>query len=171
MSDFKAVRELIAEAQARHRAQEEMIRGARVPYYRRGEMSIPAFKMAPGGDPEKDAKALSLKLMGKAAQLPIDFFFYDLEDAAPDNPEFKPFARQHVIEAFNTFDYGDRVRAFRPNNIRTEYFEDDVVEVVSAIGDKLDAIVLPKSENADEVADVAKILRADFVWLAVDDEG
>jgi len=159
MSDFNAVRDLIQTVQRKHRAVPEMMKGANVPYYRRGEMSIPAFKMKAGGDPETDGRATSLKLMGKAAQFPIDFFFYDLEDASPDNPDLKPLARQFIIEAFNTFDYGKRVRAFRPNNIRTAYFEDDVIEVVGAIGDRLDAIVLPKSENADEVADVQRILR------------
>ena len=124
-----------------------MMKGAKVPYYRRGEMSIPAFKMKPGGDPETDGRATSLKLMGKAASLPIDFFFYDLEDASPDNPDLKPLARAFVIEAFNTLDYGKRVRAFRPNNIRTAYFEEDVIEVVGAIGDKLDAIVLPYQQD------------------------
>ena len=160
MADFTKVREQIQAAQRKHRPIEEMIRGVRVPYYRRGEMSIPAFKMKPGGDPEKDARETSLKLMRKAAQMPADFFFYDLEDAAPDNPDFKPWARKFVIEAFQELDFGDRICAFRPNNIRTPYFEDDVVEVVGTIGDKLDAIVLPKTETADEVADVQKILRS-----------
>ena len=160
MTNFTAVRDLIQTVQKQHRALPEMMKGAKVPYYRRGEMSIPAFKMKPGGDPETDGRATSLKMMGKAAQLPIDFFFYDLEDASPDNPDLKPLARQFVIEAFNTLDYGKRVRAFRPNNIRTAYFEEDVVEVVGAIGDKLDAIVLPKSETAAEVKDVQRILRS-----------
>jgi len=157
--NFDDLRKTIASIQSRHRARPEMMRGMKVPYYRRGEMSIPSFKMAAGGDIEKDARALSLKLMGKAAQLPIDFFFYDLEDAAPDNPEFKPFARSFVVEALTTNDYGDRVVGFRPNNIRTPYFEDDVIEVVSRAGDRLQTMVIPKSEHWEEVADVVKIVR------------
>lgn len=159
MADFTAVREQIRKAQQRHRAVQEMVRGMNVPYYRRGEMSIPAFKMKAGGDPEKDGREQSLKLMRKAASLPVDFFFYDLEDASPDNPDLKPLARRFVIEAFQELEFGESVRAFRPNNIRTEYFEEDLVQVVGAIGDKLDAIVLPKTENADEVADVQAALR------------
>jgi citrate lyase subunit beta/citryl-CoA lyase len=159
MSDFSEARQQIRDAQALHRPVEEMVRGARVPYFRRGEMSIPAFKLPPGGDPETDGRAKSLRLMAKAATLPIDFFFYDLEDAAPDNPDFKPLARRFLIEAFQTLDLSGRVRAFRPNNIRTHYFEDDIVEVVGAIGHKLDAIVLPKTETAEEVVDVQRILR------------
>jgi citrate lyase beta subunit len=159
MPEFDEARSRIHAAQARHCATVEMVRGAEVPYFRRGEMSIPAFKLKAGGCPETDGRTLSLKLMGKAATLPVDFFFYDLEDAAPDNPEFKPLARRFLIEAFQTLDHGDRVRAFRPNNIRTPDFEADMIEVVGAIGHKLDAIVLPKSECVDEVRDVVDILQ------------
>jgi citrate lyase subunit beta/citryl-CoA lyase len=137
-----------------------MMRGDLVPYHRRGEMSIPAFRNPAGGDPETDGRAASLRMMGKAATLPVDFFFFDLEDAAPDNPQYKPLARRFAVEALNGHDFGDRVRAFRPNNLRTPWFEDDVVEVVGAAGDNLDVVVLPKTETFEEVADVQAILRA-----------
>jgi citrate lyase subunit beta/citryl-CoA lyase len=159
MVDFEQARSQIQSAQVRHRSIEEMVRGANVPYFRRGEMSIPAFKLPPGGDPETDGRAKSLRLMSKAASLPIDFFFYDLEDAAPDNASFKPLARRFLIEAFQTLDLSGKIRAFRPNNIRTPYFEDDIIEVVGTIGAQLDAIILPKTETAEEVEDVQKILR------------
>ena len=156
MSKFDAIRADIADIQKKHRARPEMMHGVKLPYYRRGEMAIPAFRMKAGGDVETDGRAQSLKVMNKAAQMPIDFFFYDLEDAAPDNPEYKQFARKFIVEALNTNDYGKRIVAFRPNNIRTPYFEDDIVEVVSAVGDKLDAMVIPKTEYAEEVADIIK---------------
>ncbi len=135
------------------------MKGQLVPYYRRGVMSIPAFKMSTGGDPAVDGRAQSLRVMKKAAALPVDFFFYDLEDAAPDNAEFKVFARQFVVEALHGSDFGERVVAYRPNNIRTPYFEDDIVEVVSKAGGRLDAMVIPKTEYADEVADIVQIVR------------
>tara|TARA_B100000609_G_scaffold198408_1_gene197982 strand:- start:42172 stop:43419 length:1248 start_codon:yes stop_codon:yes gene_type:complete len=159
MSKFDAIRADIADIQKKHRARPEMMHGVKLPYYRRGEMAIPAFRMKAGGDVETDGRAQSLKVMNKAAQMPIDFFFYDLEDAAPDNPEYKQFARKFIVEALNTNDYGKRIVAFRPNNIRTPYFEDDIVEVVSAVGDKLDAMVIPKTEYAEEVADIIKIVK------------
>ncbi len=154
------VRGLIQHARARHGARAAGIRGARVPYHRRGEMSIPAFRNPPGGDPETDGRAASLRMMGKAAKLPVDFFFFDLEDAAPDDPQYKPLARRFCVEALTSHDFGSRVRAFRPNNLRTPWFEDDVVDVVGAAGDRLDALVLPKTETFEEVADVQAILRA-----------
>lgn len=159
MSTFDALRAEIAATQARHRARPEHMHGQFVPYWRRGEMSIPAFKNKPGGSLDVDARAMSLKLMKKAAEFPIDFFFYDLEDASPDNADFKPWARKFLVEALTTTDYGERVVGFRPNNIRTAYFEQDVIEVVSQAGDRLRAMVIPKTEYADEVADVVKIVR------------
>lgn len=158
MTDFSTVRALIAEAQQRHRATPEMVRGLHVPYYRRGEMSIPAFKMKSGGDPAVDGRQESLKLMRKAAELPIDFFFYDLEDAAPDHPEYKVWARRFVIEALQGSDFGNRVRAFRPNNIRTEYFEQDCLTVLAQVGHRVQVMVIPKSENAEEVHDIVAIV-------------
>lgn len=155
---YDALRAEIRAAQVRHQQVAEHVRGLYVPYSRRGEMSIPAFKMAAGGDPATDGRAASLKLMKKAAELPIDFFFYDLEDAAPDHPEYKKHARDFVVEALTTCDFGERVVAFRPNNIRTEYFEEDVVSVISRAGHRLQALVIPKSETAEEVQDVARLV-------------
>ncbi len=144
--------------QAKHRANPEMVKGLRVPYFRRGEMAIPAFKMKTGGNPATDARETSLKLMKKVTELPVDFFFYDLEDASPDHPEFKAFARSFVVEALTSFQFGNRVVAFRPNNIRTEYFEQDILEVVSRAGHRLDAMVIPKTEHAEEVRDIIRLI-------------
>ena len=80
MADLTQVRQLIQQARRRHLRRRPGVRGERVPYYRRGELSIPAFRMAEGGEPEVDGRDQSFRLMGKAAVLPVDFFFYDLED-------------------------------------------------------------------------------------------
>ena len=101
----------------------------------------------------------SMQLMRKAAGLPADLLFFDLEDAAPDHPEFKSFARQFAIEALTTTDFGSRIVGYRPNNIRTDYFERDIVDVVTAAGDRLDVIIIPKTEYAEEVADIVRIVR------------
>lgn len=93
-------------------------RGRLVPYRRRGVMAIPAFKMAAGGDPAVDGRAQTWKLLQKATTLPVDCFFYDLEDAAPDHPEFKAYARQFCADALQQLEFGARVVAFRPNDVR-----------------------------------------------------
>ena len=133
-------------------------RGRLVPYRRRGVMAIPAFKMAPGGVPDVDGRAQSLKLLRKATELPVDAFFFDLEDAAPDHPEFKAHARRFCAEALTAWDFGRRVVAFRPNDLRSPYVEEDLVHVLTVAGHKLDALVIAKTENADEVADIARLV-------------
>ncbi len=149
----------IRDAHLRHAAVPDQVRGLHVPYFRRGVLSIPAFKLAAGGDPAVQGRQTSLKLMAGAAKYPADAFFFDLEDAAPDQPEFKRFARQFCSEALLSHDFGDRVVGFRPNNIRTGHFEADLVEVLPAAGHRLQFIVVPKSETADEVRDIAQLVR------------
>ncbi len=133
-------------------------RGRLVPYRRRGVMAIPAFKMLAGGDPAVDGRAQSWKLLQKATEMPIDCFFYDLEDAAPDQPEFKAFARKFCAEALQHFDFAQRVVAFRPNDVRSAYFEDDLVDVLTAAGHKLHAIVIAKTEDSSEISAIARLI-------------
>lgn len=158
MSDAE-LRGMIRGLQARHRAAPEMTRGLHVPYHRRGEMSVPAFTMTPGGDPSTDGRTASLRLMKKACTLPADLCFFDCEDAAPDHPAYKSFARTFAAEALTTLDFGDRIVGFRPNNIRTEYFEDDLVEVITRAGHRIQVVIIPKTEQAAEVEDVIRIVR------------
>jgi len=150
---------MIREMQSRHRLVPEMARGMHVPYHRRGEMSVPAFTMAPGGDPATHGRDASLRLMQKVCTLPVDLFFFDCEDASPDHPEYKSFARQFATEALTTFDFGNRITGFRPNNIRTAYFEDDLVEVITKSGHRLQVIIIPKTEHAGEVEDIIAVVR------------
>ncbi len=133
-------------------------RGRLVPYRRRGVMAIPAFKMRAGGDPATDGRAQSWKLLHKATQTAADCFFYDLEDAAPDHPEFKAYARQFCAEALQQFDFAQRIVAFRPNDVRSRYFEDDLVDVLTAAGHRLHALVIAKTEDADEIAAIARLV-------------
>src|SRR5579884_1210614 len=74
----------------------------------------------------------SLKMMAKAAASNADQVMFDLEDACAVSQKVE--ARKTVIEAFNTLDFGGKIRAFRPNNIRTRFFYRDLIEVVEAAG-------------------------------------
>src|SRR3954451_21002642 len=62
----------------------------------------------------------SMKMMAKAAASHADQVMFDLEDACAVSQKVE--ARKTVIEAFNTLDFGGKIRAFRPNNIRTRFF-------------------------------------------------
>lgn len=93
--------------------------------------------------------AHSLKMMAKAAASEADEVVFDLEDGCA--PSQKITARQTLIEAFNTLSFHGKVRAFRPNSIHTKFFYRDVIEVVEAAGSKIDVVVIPKVENAQDV--------------------
>jgi citrate lyase subunit beta/citryl-CoA lyase len=100
--------------------------------------------------------AHSLKMMAKAAASQADEVIFDLEDGCA--PSQKIPARKTLIEAFNTLDFGGKVRAFRPNGLHTKFFYRDVIEVVEAAGSKIDVIVLPKVQDASDVLFADRLL-------------
>ncbi|HEY2389742.1 MAG TPA: CoA ester lyase [Candidatus Angelobacter sp.] len=93
--------------------------------------------------------AHSLKMMAKAAASEADEVVFDLEDGCA--PSQKAAARKTLIEALNTLDFRGKICAFRPNGIHTKFFYRDVIEVVEAVGNKIDVIVLPKIQEASDV--------------------
>ena len=91
----------------------------------------------------------SMKMMTKAAASSADQVMFDLEDACAVSQ--KVAARKTVIEALNTLDFGTKIRAFRPNNIRTRFFYRDLIEVVEAAGRNIDVIVIPKCYAPEDI--------------------
>jgi len=100
--------------------------------------------------------AHSLKMMAKAAAGEADEVIFDLEDGCA--PSQKIPARQTLIEAFQTLDFGAKVRAFRPNGLHTKFFYRDLIEVVEAAGNKIDVVVLPKVQDASDVLFADRLL-------------
>lgn len=98
----------------------------------------------------------SLKMMSKAAASNADQVMFDLEDACAVSQKVE--ARQSVIEALNTLDFRGKIRAFRPNNIRTRFFYRDLIEVVEAAGRNIDVIVMPKSDDPADLLVVDRLL-------------
>lgn len=95
-------------------------------------------------------------MIGKALTTGADLVMMDLEDACAVSQ--KVAARDAVIEAANELDWGNTLRCFRPNNLHTEFFFDDMLEVVSKAGKNLDIIILPKTEDPDELRYVDQLL-------------
>jgi citrate lyase subunit beta/citryl-CoA lyase len=91
----------------------------------------------------------SSKMIDKARGLPADQVFLDLEDACA--PLAKPAARGTIVAALNEGGWGHRIRVVRVNDWTTEWTYRDVVEVVEGAGPNLDAIMLPKVQNAEQV--------------------
>lgn len=98
----------------------------------------------------------SLKMMTKAASTDADQVMFDLEDACAVSQ--KVAARQTVIEALRTLDFGNKIRTFRPNNVRTKFFYRDLIDVVEAAGHYLDGVVIPKVNGPEDVLFVDHLL-------------
>src|SRR5450631_604325 len=91
----------------------------------------------------------SQKMIDKARGLPADQVFLDLEDACA--PLAKPAARGTIVAALNEGGWGERIRVVRVNDWTTQWTYRDVIEVVEGAGPNLDAIMLPKVQNAEQV--------------------
>src|ERR1700730_8368489 len=98
----------------------------------------------------------SLKMMAKAATSNADQVMFDLEDACAVSQKVE--ARKTVVEAFNTLDFRGKIRAFRPNNIRTKFFYRDLIEVIAAAGRNLDVVVIPKCYAPEDILFVDRFL-------------
>jgi citrate lyase subunit beta/citryl-CoA lyase len=95
-------------------------------------------------------------MLAKAATLPADQVFLDLEDSVA--PLEKEAARANVVEALRTQDWGGKVRVVRVNATDTRFFYRDVVEVVEAAGDVMDCVMLPKVQTPGDVYMLSTLL-------------
>jgi citrate lyase subunit beta/citryl-CoA lyase len=89
-------------------------------------------------------------MIEKARGLAADEVFLDLEDACA--PAAKPGARATIAAALNDGDWGGKTRAVRVNDVTTQWSYRDVVDVVEGAGANLDCVILPKVEDAAQVA-------------------
>ena len=105
---------------------------------------------------ELTCPAHSLKMMTKAAGSDADEVILDLEDSCAVSQKVE--ARKTLVEALNTLDFKGKIRAFRPNNIRTKFFYKDVIEVVEAAGKNIDVMVLPKVYGPEDVKFADRLL-------------
>jgi citrate lyase subunit beta/citryl-CoA lyase len=95
-------------------------------------------------------------MLAKAAVLPADQIFLDLEDAV--SPLEKVPARDNVVEALLTHDYSGKTRVVRVNGVTTEWCLGDLTTVVAAAGRDLDCVMIPKVEDAGQLHFVHHVL-------------
>ena len=105
---------------------------------------------------ELTCPAHSLRMMAKAADSAADEVILDLEDSCAVSQ--KVGARQTLVEALNSLDFHGKIRAIRPNNVRTKYFYRDLVDVLEAAWKNVDVVVLPKVQDASDVLFVDRLL-------------
>jgi malyl-CoA/(S)-citramalyl-CoA lyase len=87
------------------------------------------------------------KLTGRLGELipQVDVLLGNLEDAIPI--EAKAAARQGFIAAARAHDFGQTGLWVRVNCLNSPWFLDDVGDIMAAVGDKLDVVMLPKVEG------------------------
>ncbi|MFU8815904.1 MAG: HpcH/HpaI aldolase/citrate lyase family protein [Pseudomonadales bacterium] len=98
----------------------------------------------------------SEKMLAKAAGLEVDHVFLDLEDAVA--PSAKADARGKIVAALNDLDWQPRTLCVRINDVETPWCHDDIIEVVTGAGDKLDTIMLTKAKRPEDVMFVHLLL-------------
>ena len=95
-------------------------------------------------------------MLAKAATLPADQVFLDLEDAV--SPLEKEHARGQIVQALRTHDYNGKTRVVRINGVTTRWCLGDITEVVSGAGDRIDCIMVPKVQDAGQLHFVDHLL-------------
>jgi malyl-CoA/(S)-citramalyl-CoA lyase len=98
----------------------------------------------------------SRRMIEKAPGLGADVVFLDLEDAVA--PGDKVEARRNVVDALRELDWSGCAVSVRVNGLDTPWCYRDVVEVVEEAGDRLDMVLVPKVEKAEDVQFVATLL-------------
>jgi malyl-CoA/(S)-citramalyl-CoA lyase len=79
----------------------------------------------------------------------VDVVLGNLEDAIP--ADAKTAARHGFIEMAKANDFGTTGLWTRINALNSPWALDDVIEIVAAVGDKLDVIMLPKVEGVWDI--------------------
>src|SRR3954447_24670665 len=96
------------------------------------------------------------RFIAKAVELDADEVFLDLEDAVA--PGEKDSARERVISALQTLDFGGKTVVVRVNGTDTPHYYKDLIAVVEQAGTALDAVMLPKVRTPGDVEMTDKLL-------------
>jgi citrate lyase subunit beta/citryl-CoA lyase len=98
------------------------------------------------------------RALEKAKGLAADTLIFDLEDAV--SPDAKENAREHISAALTSGSYGYREILVRINSLDSPWGEADLQCVASllAAGCKLDGVLVPKVEQAEQVQAVCALL-------------
>ncbi len=98
---------------------------------------------------------------GAATKSKANLVMLDLEDSIPrDNQELLEQGRANIIRAFNELDWGNRLRFFRPRGLELDPAHQDLAVIVEQAAAKLDGLIYPKVESAEEVRSIDATLTA-----------
>jgi citrate lyase subunit beta/citryl-CoA lyase len=97
------------------------------------------------------------KMLAKAAALPADMVFLDLEDAVAPL-EKNDATRQNVVDALTGQEWAAPTRVVRINDVATTWCFRDILYIVSGAKDALHCLMVPKVQGPDQVAFVHHLL-------------
>ena len=86
----------------------------------------------------------------------VDVILGNLEDAIP--ADAKEAARRGFIDMARTVDFGDTGLWVRINALNSPWVLDDLMEIMAAVGDRLDVIMLPKVEGPWDIHYIDQLL-------------
>src|SRR5918997_2081507 len=98
------------------------------------------------------------KMVAKAPDIAgkVDILLGNLEDAIPIDR--KEAAREGLITVGREMELGDTALWVRVNSLESPWVLDDLTQLVAAIGDKLETIMVPKVEGAWDIHYVDRLL-------------
>jgi malyl-CoA/(S)-citramalyl-CoA lyase len=98
------------------------------------------------------------KMAAKVPQIApqVDVLLGNLEDAI--KTERKEAARLGLVDIAKSTDFGDTQLWTRVNSLDSPWVLDDLTTLVGEIGDKLDVIMIPKVEGAEDIHYVDRLL-------------
>lgn len=96
------------------------------------------------------------KMHGKASQSDVDVIMLDMEDSVPTDA--KAAARDQIAASLRSVDWGEKTVTVRINALDTPFAYRDLLEVVEAAGERIDAVVVPKVNHPGDVHFVSRML-------------
>ena len=98
------------------------------------------------------------RLITAAMESAADEIFLDLEDSVA--PGEKQSARSDLIDVVETQQCDEMVLSYRINGTDTRWWYNDVIEVVDAVGERIDTLTIPKVRGPSDVQAVTTLLEA-----------
>jgi citrate lyase subunit beta/citryl-CoA lyase len=96
------------------------------------------------------------QLAADAMESGADEIFFDLEDSLA--PGEKVSARSTLIDIVRETEWSDTGLSYRINGTETRWWYEDVVDVISAVGEAIDTLIVPKVTGPGDIRTVETLL-------------
>ncbi|MGY6657025.1 HpcH/HpaI aldolase/citrate lyase family protein [Amycolatopsis sp. TRM77291] len=116
------------------------------------QIPVPPSRMIHFFDPSNEKMAAKVPDIAKK----VDVLLGNLEDAV--RADRKEAARNGLVSIAKSTDFGNTQLWTRVNSLDSPWVLDDLITLVTEIGDKLDVIMVPKVEGAQDIHYVDRLL-------------